>query len=126
MKLLPIDYDRRQRIYALSYRRALHGMRALVLSMRGRDEVIPPGAVYIGRATKRRRHRRVQMGNSFTISKHGNRDEVIARYREWIATQLSLLAALPELRGKDLACWCAPQSCHGDVLLELANSDVRP
>ena len=32
------------------------------------------------------------------------------------------LAALPELRGKDLVCWCAPEACHGDVLLELANA----
>lgn len=33
-----------------------------------------------------------------------------------------ILARLPELRGKALACWCplgAP--CHADVLLELAN-----
>ena len=28
-----------------------------------------------------------------------------------------------ELRGKDLACWCAlDQPCHADVLLEIANS----
>lgn len=30
--------------------------------------------------------------------------------------------ALPELRGRDLACWCPlDQPCHADVLLELAN-----
>ncbi len=29
---------------------------------------------------------------------------------------------LPELRGKNLACWCGlDQPCHADVLLELAN-----
>ena len=29
---------------------------------------------------------------------------------------------LPELRGKNLACWCKPGSpCHADVLLEIAN-----
>lgn len=29
---------------------------------------------------------------------------------------------LPELRGKNLACWCKPSAaCHADVLLELAN-----
>lgn len=29
---------------------------------------------------------------------------------------------LPELRGKNLACWCPlDQPCHADVLLELAN-----
>lgn len=28
-----------------------------------------------------------------------------------------------ELRGKNLACWCAPGApCHADVLLEIANS----
>jgi hypothetical protein len=32
------------------------------------------------------------------------------------------MAALPELRGKDLVCWCAPDACHADVLLELANA----
>lgn len=27
-----------------------------------------------------------------------------------------------ELRGRDVACWCAPDSaCHGDPILELAN-----
>ena len=30
-----------------------------------------------------------------------------------------LLAALPELQGKVLGCWCAPLPCHGDVLVEL-------
>jgi hypothetical protein len=27
---------------------------------------------------------------------------------------------LHELRGKNLACWCAPERYHADVLLELA------
>ena len=30
-----------------------------------------------------------------------------------------LLARLPELEGKILACWCKPEACHGDVLLRL-------
>ena len=33
----------------------------------------------------------------------------------------ALMAALPELRGKDLLCWCAPEAYHGDLLLRLAN-----
>jgi hypothetical protein len=49
------------------------------------------------------------------------RADVIAMYRRWLQLQPDLLAALPELRGKDLVCWCAPEACHGDVLLELAN-----
>jgi len=33
-----------------------------------------------------------------------------------------LLRRLPELRGKNLACYCPPnRQCHADVLIELAN-----
>jgi hypothetical protein len=32
---------------------------------------------------------------------------------------------LAELRGKNLACWCAPGApCHADVLLDLANRPI--
>lgn len=48
------------------------------------------------------------------------REEAIECYRDWIANRPDLLAALPELRGKRLGCWCAPQPCHGDVLAGLA------
>lgn len=38
------------------------------------------------------------------------------------AARATILARLPELRGKNLACFCKPgQPCHADVLLELAN-----
>jgi hypothetical protein len=53
-------------------------------------------------------------------------DVAVALYRERLEATLrqwpSARAALAELRGKNLACWCkltAP--CHADVLLELAN-----
>ena len=37
-----------------------------------------------------------------------------------------LRAALPELTGRDLACWCPlDQPCHADVLLELANRHLE-
>lgn len=36
---------------------------------------------------------------------------------------LGKIAGIEELRGKDLACWCAlDQPCHADVLLEEANN----
>jgi hypothetical protein len=65
--------------------------------------------------------RRSKWGNPFVIGRDGDRAEVIEKYRAWIKTQPDLLAALPELRGKRLGCWCAPQPCHGDVLTELAS-----
>lgn len=73
-----------------------------------------PYDVYIGRPGK--------WGNPFQIGRDGTREEVIRKYREWIMTQPELLAALPELRGKVLGCWCKPAACHGDVLKELAES----
>jgi hypothetical protein len=34
-----------------------------------------------------------------------------------------MVRRLPELRGKDLMCWCPlDKPCHADVLLELANA----
>lgn len=70
--------------------------------------------VYIGRGGK--------WGNPFVIGKDGDRKEVIRKYKEWLLTQPHLLASLHELKGKTLGCWCAPKACHGDVLLEMANS----
>jgi len=77
-----------------------------------------PFDVFIGRPSK--------WGNPFEIGKHGTRAWVIRRYEEWIKTQPELMAALPELRGKVLGCWCAPKPCHGDVLARLANVEGFP
>lgn len=66
--------------------------------------------VYIGRGSK--------WGNPYHIGKL-SRSEVIAKYREWIITKPELLADLIELKDKRLGCYCAPQECHGDVLVEL-------
>ena len=62
-----------------------------------------------------------QQVGPFIEGRHGLRAEVIAKYRIWICDQPDLMAALPELRGRDLVCWCAPKSCLGDLLLQLAN-----
>lgn len=72
-----------------------------------------PFDVYIGRPSK--------WGNKFVIGKDGSREEVVAKYEEWLRQQPELMAALPELKGRVLGCWCAPQLCHGDVLARLAN-----
>jgi hypothetical protein len=81
---------------------------------------LPAGAVYIGR--KWRHMPASKWGNRFVIGRDGTRAEVIAKYRVWICDQPDLVAALLELRGRNLVCFCAPEPCHGDVLLELANA----
>jgi hypothetical protein len=47
------------------------------------------------------------------------RTEAISRYESWIRAQPELVAALVELDGKILGCWCKPHACHGDVLVRL-------
>ncbi len=84
-----------------------------VLNARIVGKAAAPGRVYIGRPSK--------WGTPFVIGRDGSRADVIAKYRTWIASQSHLLDALDELRGQDLVCWCAPEACHGDVLIELAN-----
>jgi len=76
--------------------------------------------VYIGRGSK--------WGNPYSHLRESmakwivaNRQDAISMYEIWIKTQPELMAALPELKGKVLGCWCSPKSCHGDVLARLAN-----
>jgi hypothetical protein len=76
--------------------------------------------IYIGRPS--------EWGNPFShrngtlaAYKVETREEAVAAYRQWILTKPELLKRLPELKGKTLACWCAPLACHGDVLAELAD-----
>ena len=73
----------------------------------------PADAVYVGRPTK--------WGNPFVIGRDGTRQQVVQKYKDYILSNESLLSQIHELRGKDLICFCAPQQCHGDVLIELAN-----
>jgi hypothetical protein len=49
--------------------------------------------------------------------------QAVQRFREHVQTRPEYLEAIRrELRGRNLACWCALGSpCHADVLLELAN-----
>jgi hypothetical protein len=75
-----------------------------------------PHDVYIGRPSK--------WGNPFVIGRDGDRETVIARYRHWVTTQPDLMASIGELRGKRLGCFCSPLACHGDVLAELADSEL--
>lgn len=94
---------------------------AEVLNARGTgwsDDNMPPNAVYVGRQVRwiGRAGRPIR----FRESKWHNPFRTAGEYRFWLLVQQpELLAALHELRGKDLVCWCAPKPCHADVLLEL-------
>ncbi|KAL3856454.1 hypothetical protein ACJMK2_011211 [Sinanodonta woodiana] len=50
-------------------------------------------------------------------SKH----ERITLYEQHITSDRHLMAALHELKGKTLGCWCHPEPCHGHVLQRLVS-----
>ena len=71
--------------------------------------------------------RRSDWGNPFKIGKKSSRAEVVANFEEYLAGKPELLERLPDLKGKALACWCAPRACHGDVLKRwVERNDKRP
>jgi hypothetical protein len=72
--------------------------------------------VYVGRGG--------DWGNPFKIGEDGSRQEVIAKHRAWLWSQIQngsiSLDALASLHGQRLGCYCAPEPCHGDTLAAAA------
>jgi hypothetical protein len=74
--------------------------------------------------------RQTAWGNPFAIGRDGDRNEVIAKYIKWVITANDqpsrwIRSNVYKLYGKTLGCWCAPQECHGDFLLDLAAHDIE-
>lgn len=86
---------------------------------------MPPNTVKVDRTTP--------WGNPWKADAHLCQADAVHFFREFVtepdwedpemkAVQRHLKDGLPQLRGKNLACWCALDApCHADVLLELAN-----
>jgi len=92
-----------------------------------RPAVLIPESKKLNGLPARRVTRPGKWGNPFTY-KAGTRaehvvpfSEVLPRYEAWLREQPEPMAAIGELRGKVLGCWCAPGPCHGDVLARIAD-----
>lgn len=70
---------------------------------------------YVGRPGK--------WGNPYKMGSEQTRKECVELYRVWALEHIEEIRK--ELKGKDLICWCAPEVCHADVLLEIANEEAR-
>ena len=85
--------------------------------------------IYIGRAgvvfiNKERFPKKASIfANPYKIDKNTSREEVLEKYKKYIIEKILndkfLYLELLKLRGKNLGCWCHPDPCHGDILLEL-------
>jgi len=70
--------------------------------------------------------RRSRFGNPFTLVEDGgeieSRERSVALYEGWFRGNLvendRFAHAVQELYGERLGCWCLPQQCHGEVILE--------
>ncbi len=66
--------------------------------------------------------RRSPWGNPFIMKAESDRDDVCARFLDYaIDRNRTEPKWLEALRGRDLACWCAPKKCHAETLMTLAN-----
>jgi hypothetical protein len=99
--------------------------RGRVLNVRdlgGSVRKLPSGVVYVGRPSI--------WANPFTTARGSvleelvvdTPEEAVLRYAEWMAEpeQKPLRDRLAAIAGRDLACWCAPEACHGQVLAGLS------
>ena len=69
--------------------------------------------VYIGRPS--------EWGNPFLIGRDGSREAVVAKFAHMIDHDEAKKEEIRrELKGKILACYCAPDLCHGDVLHDVS------
>lgn len=79
-----------------------------------------PYDIYIGRGSK--------WGCPYTVIKDrptlakeivDTKEEALEKYKAYVLASPELMNSLDELEGKTLGCFCKPEKCHGDVLLEL-------
>jgi len=89
-------------------KRLIENMRTWPRGMKAAD------AVRVDRGTR--------WGNPFILGTDGDRNRVCDLFRAYAAWRLTIQPDwLAPLKDRDLACWCAPERCHAETLMELAN-----
>lgn len=59
----------------------------------------------------------------YRVGIDGPREEVMLLHEIWLESRPELIKQVRrELAGKVLGCYCAPLTCHGDVLVRIANA----
>ncbi|MDQ0831944.1 hypothetical protein QF032_003788 [Streptomyces achromogenes] len=110
-------------------------MPTTVINLKGRIhdygprlEHAPKGLVYVGRRMAPRRAgswdlRAHPLANPYSVKALGSNEAAVSAYCRHLLSEPTLLACVQLLRGSTLACWCAPEPCHADVLAVLAEAD---
>lgn len=95
--------------------------------MKGKQNIVGPSCendpniVYCGRANKLGGWNlgKSIWANPFKVTQNETNEVVCKKYENFIRNKPELLAKLPNLVGKSLACWCVPKPCHTQVLIKL-------
>lgn len=105
----------------LDLRKQLEAGETVIVSLRPNHARLVAWAQHTG--LLERIDRRSEWGNPFEMPADGDRATVIRNYAEhYLPHKPSLLEKVAGLRGRALACWCAPEPCHGDILKARADA----
>jgi hypothetical protein len=70
--------------------------------------------------------RKTKWGNPFEMPDDGGRETVVRLHKEhYLPYKRKLLDQLSRMGGTAWGCWCAPQPCHCDELLRIAEGEAR-
>lgn len=81
-----------------------------------------PYDVYIGRAGKGKDG---YFGNPFKLNPGDPKGSTLEKYRDYFVNRLlndpEFKERVLSLQGKTLGCFCKPNACHGDIIVEYLN-----
>jgi hypothetical protein len=99
------------------------GLRKGEAEIREDGEVIIRGRwTYVGRKNLRFGIPASRWGNPYCLGRDGTRENLVMHYKVHIFYEPELLGLVHILKGRTLACWCAPKLCHGEILIRLAEA----
>lgn len=82
-----------------------------------------PYDIYIGRSGKGLNG---YFGNPIPLKSSESRASILTQYREYFYTRIDedheFKDRVIALKGKTLGCFCKPNTCHGDIIVEYLNS----
>ena len=87
--------------------------------------------IYIGRSNPRKGLRKSILHNPYKIDRNSgiSRKMSIEMYRKYFYEKIkedpAFKAEVERCRGKRLGCWCKPLLCHGDVIVEYLENEIR-
>lgn len=88
-----------------------------------KTDTVPRNALFVARPSP--------LGNPYAIGSDGDRDTVIEKYRVWLGARIRERdpVVCTELLGisenQPLACHCAPQRCHAEIITQVLDNGVQ-